>query len=155
MLGDAFLEEMDVQLIEADIIDCWDATKGDTLWQCHTGCFAEAVSYLDELTMQTPTRTWDALVFPDPMLGEDPGHQSHLLDYVPRQPVNLEKMLVSLWFHIQSESGEVICKARGLYLEGVILVYDPIKDEPDWIPIEGCMNDLSWAEITSAKDFLL
>ena len=35
---------------------------------------------------------------------------------------------------------------------GAILVYGPIKDEPDWIPIEGCMNDLLQAETTSAKE---
>ena len=50
MLVDTFPEEMDVQLIEADIIDCWDATEGDIPWQCDAGCFTEVVSYLDELT---------------------------------------------------------------------------------------------------------
>ena len=84
--------------------------------------------------------------------GEDLGHQSLVLDYVPGQPVNLEKLLPPLWFCIQSESGELICKAWGLHLEGVILVYDPIKDEPDCIPIKGCMNDLSWVEAASAKE---
>ena len=99
---------------------------------------------LDELATQPPTRdTWDALVFSMPMEGEDPRHQSLLLDYVPRQPVNLEKLLPLLWFRIRSESGELICKTWGLCLEWMIQVYDPIKDEPDWIPIEGCMNNLS------------
>ena len=51
MLVDAFLEEMDAQLIEVDIVDCWDATEGDVLWQCDAGCFTEVVSYLDELVM--------------------------------------------------------------------------------------------------------
>ena len=60
MSVDTFLEEMDAQLIEADIIDCWDASKGDVLQQCDTGCFAEVVSYLDELVTRPPTReTWD------------------------------------------------------------------------------------------------
>ena len=89
MLVDVFLEEMDVQLIKADILDCWNTSKGDVLWQCDTGCFAEVVSYLDELMTQPPTRdTWDTLVFPVPTVGEDPRCQSLLLDYVPRQPVN-------------------------------------------------------------------
>ena len=49
LLVDAFLEEMKVRLIKVDIIDCWDASEGDVLWQCDTGCFAEVLSYLDEL----------------------------------------------------------------------------------------------------------
>ena len=87
-----------------------------------------------------------------PVEGEDTRHQSLLLDYIPGQPVNLEKFLLPLWFRIRSESGEFICKAWGLCLEGAILVYDPIKDQPDLIPIEGCMNDLSWAETMSMKE---
>ena len=46
---DAFLGVTDVQLLEADIVDCWNASEGDVLQQCNTGCFAEVVSYLDEL----------------------------------------------------------------------------------------------------------
>ena len=153
MLVDAFLEERDAQLIKVDIIDCWDTSEGDVPQQCDTGCFAEVVSYLDELVMQDPTRdTWDALVFPTPAVGEDPECQSLLLDYVPGELVNLEKMLPPLQFHIRSKLGQLICKAWGLHLEGVILVYDPIKDEPDWIPIEGCMNDLSQVEIASVNE---
>ena len=77
MLVDTFLEETDVQLIKADIVDCWDTSEGDVPQQCDTGCFAEVVSYLDELAMQPPTRdTWETLVFPMPMVGEDSRHQS-------------------------------------------------------------------------------
>ena len=76
-LVDAFLEEMDVQLIEKDIIDCLDATKGDVPWQCDAGYLAEVVSYLDKLVMGPPTGdTWDVLIFPAPVVREDPGHQS-------------------------------------------------------------------------------
>ena len=49
LLVDAFLEGTDVRLIEVDIVGCWNASEGDVLWQCNTGCFAEVLSYLDEL----------------------------------------------------------------------------------------------------------
>ena len=91
LLVDAFLEVTDAWLVKADIIHCWNASEGDILQQCDTGCFTEVVSYLDELTTQPPTwDTWDALVFPMPTEGEDPRCHSLILDYVPRQPVNLE-----------------------------------------------------------------
>ena len=65
LLVDVFLEVTDVRLNEADIVDCWNASKGDVLQQCDTGCFAEVVSYLDELVTRAPTRdTWGTLVFP-------------------------------------------------------------------------------------------
>ena len=53
---------------------------------------------------------------------------------------------------MKTESGEFICKAQGLLLEGMILAYDPVNDELDWIPIEGCMGDLSQAAVTSTKE---
>ena len=86
------------------------------------------------------------------MVGEDPGHQSLLLDYVLGQPVTLEKMLLPLQFRVRSELGELIYKAQDLHLEGAILVYNPVKDELDWIPIEECMNNLWQVEIASAKE---
>ena len=49
LLVDAFLEVTDAWLIEADIVDCWNTSEGDVPQQCDTGCFAEVVSYLDEL----------------------------------------------------------------------------------------------------------
>ena len=138
LLVDAFLEETSVQLVEADIVDCWDASARDVLRQSDTGCFADMISYLDELVTCLPTRhTWDALVFPVPMVGEDPRCQSLQLDYIPRQPVNLGEILPPLQFHMKTESGELICKVQGLLLEGMILAYDLVSDEPDWIPIEG------------------
>ena len=81
---------MSAQLVKADIVDCWYAYAGDIPWQSDTGCFADMISYLDELVTCQPMRhTWDALVFPAPTVGEDPKCQSLQLDYVPRQPVNL------------------------------------------------------------------
>ena len=49
LLVNAFLEVTDAWLIEADIIDCWNASEGDVLQQCDTGCFTEVVFFLDEL----------------------------------------------------------------------------------------------------------
>ena len=101
LVVDMFVEVTDVQLLEADIVDCWNTSEGDILQQCDTSCFAEVVSYLEVLVTRPPTRdTWDALVFPAPMEGEDPGHQSVIVDYVPRQVVDLEKLLPPLWFRI-------------------------------------------------------
>ena len=57
-----------------------------------------------------------------------------------------------LGFHMKMESGELICKVWGLLLEGMILASDPVSDELDWIPVEGCMGDLSRVEVTSAKE---
>ena len=150
---DAFLEEMSAQLVEADIVDCWDTSTRDVPQQIDTGCFMDVISYLDDLVMHQPMRhTWDTLVFPVPAVGEDPGHQSLQLGYVPRQPVNLGEILPLLRFHIKTESGELICKVWGLLLEGMILAYNLVNDEPDWIPIEGCMGDLSQVEAASARE---
>ena len=69
-----FLEVTDVRLLKADIVDCWNTSEGDVPQQCDTSCFSEVVSYLDKLVTRPQTRdTWDALVFPMPAEGKDPG----------------------------------------------------------------------------------
>ena len=147
LLVDAFLEEMSAQLVKADMVDCWDASTGDIPWQSDTSCFMDVISYLDELVMHHPTRhTWDALVFSAPMVGKDPRCQSLQLDYVPGQPVSLGEILPPLQFHMKTKSGELICKVWGLLLEGTV------NDELDWIPIKGCMGDLSQVEIACTKE---
>ena len=70
LLVDTFLEEMNVQLVEADIIDCWDGPAGEVPWQRDTGCFMDVISHLNELAMHPLSRhTWDMLVFPAPLVG--------------------------------------------------------------------------------------
>ena len=104
LLVDTFLEETSVQLVEADIIGCWDV-----LQQSYTGCFMDVMSYLDELVMCLPTRhTWETLVFAVPVVREDTRCQSLQLDYVPGQPVNLGETLPPLWFCMKTASGELI-----------------------------------------------
>ena len=49
-------------------------------------------------------------------------------------------------FRVTDEEGTYLCMARGLVFEGSILAYDPTRDEAEWVPTHGVINDLSWAE---------
>ena len=51
-----------------------------------------------------------------------------------------------------TKAGELICKVWGLLLEGLVLAYDLVNYEPDWITIRGCVSDLSQAEVASTKE---
>ena len=49
-------------------------------------------------------------------------------------------------FRVTDEEGTYLCVVRGLVFEGSILVYDPARDEAEWVPARGVANNLSWAE---------
>ena len=49
-----------------------------------------------------------------------------------------------------NEAGTYLCAARALVFEGSVLVYNPTRDEAEWVPAHGVANDLSWEEEKSA-----
>ena len=53
-------------------------------------------------------------------------------------------------FKVTDEAGTYLCAVRTLVFEGSILVYNPARDEAEWVPAHCIANDLSWAEEKSA-----
>ena len=46
-------------------------------------------------------------------------------------------------FRVTNEEGTYLCVMRALVYEGSILVYNPTRDEVEWVPICDIANDLS------------
>ena len=44
------------------------------------------------------------------------------------------------------EAGTYLCAVWALVFEGSIPVYNPTRDEVEWVPARGITNDLSWVE---------
>ena len=51
---------------------------------------------------------------------------------------------------VTDEEETYLCVARALIFEGSVLVYNPTRDEVEWVPACGIDNDLSWMEERSA-----
>ena len=66
----------------------------------------------------------------------------HAIDLNPVMPVTQ--------FRVTDEEGTYLCVAWALVFEGSVLVYNPTRDEAEWVPVCGVANDLSWVEERSA-----
>ena len=66
-LVDTFIDGTRVELVEAEVILCWNEPPWEVLCQRDEGVFVKMISCLDQLTKCLPTRwAWDELVFPPP-----------------------------------------------------------------------------------------
>ena len=68
-------------------------------------------------------------------------HCGHIIDLGP--------VMLVMQFRVTDE-GTYLCVARALVFEGSVLVYNPTRDEVEWVPTCGITNDLNWAEERSA-----
>ena len=60
--------------------------------------------------------------------------------------IDLGTVMPATEFRVTDEEGTYLCMAHGLIFEGSILVYDPARDEEEWVPTHGVANNLSWAK---------
>ena len=65
-------------------------------------------------------------------------HYGHAIDLGPVMPV--------IEFQVKDEEGMYLYAVRALIFEGSILVYNPTRDEVEWVPACSIANDLSWVQ---------
>ena len=106
---------------------------------------------MDDMAMRIPSLdTWEQFVWPlaAAMLWattevEQYGyHRGHAVDHGP--------VMLATQFKVTVEVGTYLCVAQALVFKGSILAYNPARDEAEWVPAHGIMNDLSWVEEKSA-----
>ena len=106
---------------------------------------------MDDVAMHIPSlNAWDQFVWPltvavpwAAMEVEQYGyHWGHAMDLGPVMPVSQ--------FKVTDEEGTYLCAVWALVFEGSILVYNPARDEAEWVPACSIVNNLSWAEEKSA-----
>ena len=98
-LVNAFIDGTQVELVEAEVILCWNEPQQEAPHQRDEGIFVEVISCLDQLAKYLPTRwAWDELVFPPPPTKPCLPHQSGHLGYIRGSMVDLGQALPSLCF---------------------------------------------------------
>ena len=64
--------------------------------------------------------------------------------------IDLGPIMLATQFRVTDEEGTYLCAAWALVFEGSVLVYNPARDEVEWVPTHGVTNDLSLVEERSA-----
>ena len=72
--------------------------------------------------------------------------QAEQYGYCHGNAVDLGAVMPATEFRVTDEEETYLCAVSGLIFEGSILVYDPTRDEVEWVPTHRVANDLSWAE---------
>ena len=86
----AFIDGTQAELVEAEVILCWNEPPQEVPHQRDEGIFAEVISHLDQLAKRLPTRrAWDELVFPPPPAEPHMPHWSGHLGYIRGHMVDL------------------------------------------------------------------
>ena len=63
---------------------------------------------------------------------------------------DLGQVMPAMEFRVTDKEGTYLCAVWVLVFEGSVLVYNPTRDEAEWVLTCGIANDLSWAEERSA-----
>ena len=66
------------------------------------------------------------------------------------QAIDLGPVMSVTQFRVTDKAETYLCVAWVLVFEGSVLVYNPTRDEAEWVPTHGIANDLSWVEEKSA-----
>ena len=105
------------------------------------------MTFLDDMAMHTPTlNTWDQFIWLPSTAVPWTTTQVEQYGYHHRNAINLGAVMPAMEFRVTDEKGTYLCTARGLIFKGSILVYNPTRDEVEWVPACGVAKDLSWAE---------
>ena len=96
-LVNAFTDETRAELVEAEVVLCWNEQPWKVHHQRDEGIFVEVISHLDQLAKCLPTRqAWDELVFLPPPAEPHTPHWSGHLGYIRGHVVDLGWALPSL-----------------------------------------------------------
>ena len=99
------------------------------------------------MAVRTPTlNAWDQFVWLPSVAVLRTTTQVKQYGYCRRNAIDLGAVMPATEFRVTDEEGTYLCMAHSLIFEGSILVYDPTRDEAEWVPTRGVANDLSWVE---------
>ena len=115
------------------------------------GTLSHAITFLDDVAVHVPTLdAWDLFVWLPSAALPRAATEVEKYGYHHGNAVDLGPVMLAMQFRVSDEEGTYLCAVQALVFEGSILVYNPTRDEAEWVPACGIANDLSWAEERSA-----
>ena len=99
------------------------------------------------MAVRIPTLdAWDQFVWPPSAAVPQATTQVEQYGYHCRNAVDPGVVMPATEFKVTDEEGAYLCMVRALIYEGSILVYNPARDEAEWVPTHRVANDLSWVK---------
>ena len=126
---------------------CWELMPRAVFRRRKRGTVSHAITFLDDMAVPVPMLdAWDQFIWPPSAAVPWTTTQVEQYGYCCGNTIDLGAVMPAMEFRVTDEEGTYLCMARALIFEGSILVYDPARDEVEWVPTHGVTNDLSWAE---------
>ena len=115
------------------------------------GTISHAITFLDDMAVHVPTlNAWDQFVWPPSVAMPRAATVVEQYGYCRGNAVDLGPVMLVMEFRVTDEEGTYLCTTWALVFEGSVLVYNPARDEAEWVPTRSITNDLSWVEERSA-----
>ena len=147
----AFGEETGVKLAASCTRLCWELPPRGVFRRKERGAISHAITFLDDMAMCIPTLdAWDQFVWPPGMAMPRAAVEVEQYGYRNGYAIDLGPVMLVMQFRVTDKEGTYLCVAQALVFQGSVLVYNPARDEAEWVPACGVANDLSWAEERSA-----
>ena len=111
------------------------------------GAISHVITFLDDIAVCPPTLdAWDQFVWLLSAAIPWAAREVEQYGYHHGNTVNLGPVMPAVEFRVTDDEGAYLCMAWALIFKGSILVYNPTRDEAEWVPTHSVANDLSWAE---------
>ena len=147
----AFWDETGIELAISCTKLCWELPPRDVFRRRERGVISHAITFLDDMAMCIPSlNAWDQFVWPPGVAMPQATTEVEQYGYRRGHAIDLNPIMPVTQLGVTDEEGTYSCAARALVFEGSILVYNPTRDEVEWVPTCSITNDLSWAEERSA-----
>ena len=115
------------------------------------GVVSHAITFVDDVAVRVPSlNTWDQFVWPLGVAMPWATTDVEQYGYHRGQAMDLSPVMPTTQFRVTDKVGTYLCAVWALVFEGSVLVYNPARDEVEWVPTCCITNDLSWAEEKSA-----
>ena len=112
---------------------------------------SHAITFLDDVAVHVPMLdAWDQFIWPPSAAVPQAAMEVEQYGYHHGNTIDLSPVMPAMQFRVTDEEGTYLCVVQALVFEGNVLVYNPARDEAEWVPTHGITNDLSWAEERSA-----
>ena len=147
----AFWEETGIELTASCTKLCWELPPRGVFRRRERSAISHVITFVDDVAMCVPSLdTWDLFVWPPAAAMPWAATEVEQYGYHHGQAIDLGPVIPATQFRVTDEAGTYLCAAWTLVFEGSVLVYNPARDEAEWVPAHGIASDLSLVEEKSA-----
>ena len=136
----AFWEETGIKLTTS----CTKLPPRGVLRRREMGTVSHVITFMDDVAMHVPTLdAWDQFVWLPGMAMPWATMEVEQYSYHCGHTRDLGPVMLATQFRVTDKEGTYLCVVWALVFEGSILVYNPARDEVEWVPTSGIANNLT------------